>query len=451
MDYKGNGMGKVLVIGLDCADPGLLGELLPGLPHLGGLVERGEFRRIRSVDPPITVPAWMCAFTGKDPGELGVYGFRNRVDRSYGGLRVVSSAAFRAPAVWDGLGRMGLRSLVVGVPGTYPPKPVRGLLVSGPPAPGTDSPYTFPRALARRIRKLVGEYVIDVRDFRTTEKDRVIDEVYRMTERRFALMAAFLSEERWDLAIMVEMGPDRIHHALWAHHDPSHPKHDPESPYRDAIRDYYRYLDGRIGELLEAVPSGTQVIVLSDHGIQPAYGGIAVNEWLIREGYLVLREYPRGPTPIRELIERGLVDWGRTAAWGEGGYYGRIFLNVRGREPRGIVPPERYEGFRRRLAEGLAGILDEDGKPLRTRVLFPEEIYREVNRIPPDLMVYFGNLRWRSIGSVGWGRVHLHSNDTGPDDANHSPYGAFIASPALAGEGELSLIDLHDLILGLFR
>ena len=441
---------RALVIGLDCLDPRLVEGLLPELPVLGRLIGEGEFRRLRSVDPPITVPAWMCAFTGRDPGELGVYGFRNRVGRSYDALRISTSAAFRVPAVWDELGGMGLRSIVVGVPGTYPPKPLRGLLVSGFLAPGTDRDYTFPRALKHRIAEIVGEYIIDVRDFRTDDKSHVVEEVHRMTARRFELMGTLLAEESWDFAVVVEMGPDRIHHALWAHHDPTHPKHDPASPYKDAIRDYYRFLDAQIGTLLEAVPSGTQVIVMSDHGIQPMYGGIAVNEWLIRKGYLALREYPREPARMEELIEGGLVDWSRTVAWGEGGYYGRVFLNVRGREPEGIVPPGEYDAVRRELAEALVTIPDEEGNPLGTRVLFPQEIYREVNGVPPDLIVYFGDLRWRSVGTVGRGMIRWHENDTGPDDANHAPDGVFIASPALAGR-DLSLPDIHDLILGLFR
>lgn len=271
-----------------------------------------------------------------------------------------------------------------------------------------------------------------------------------MTEQRFRLMEALLAEEHWDFAVFVEMGPDRLHHALWAHHDRSHPKHDPGSPYKDAIRNYYRFLDGRIGRLLEAIPGDTQVIVISDHGVQAARGGIAVNEWLIREGYLVLREYPPEPIPMRELIERGLVDWGRTVAWGEGGYYGRIFLNVRGREPEGVVSPGEYDAVRRELAKKLAAMPGENGAPLGTRVLFPEETYREVRGIPPDLIVYFGDLRWRSIGTVGRGELYWHENDSGPDDANHAPYGVFIASPLLAGETP-SLVDIHDLILGLYR
>ena len=440
-------MKRVAVIGLDCADPDLLEEFLSDLPTFRELVRSGTFSRLRSVDPPITVPAWMCMMTGKDPGELGVYGFRNRMNYSYEGLGVASSARFSAPAVWDELGRRGLRSILLGIPGTYPPKPVRGLLVSGPLTPSSGADYTYPASLKGKIARWVGDYMPDVRDFRTQDKAWLIKQVHSMTERRFALARKLVSKEAWDFFAMVEMGPDRIHHGLWAHHDPAHPKHDPQSPFRDALREYYRLLDEKLAELLSDLPGGTQVLVVSDHGAQRMEGGIGLNEWLIEEGYLVLKEYPKKPTRMGELIRRGLVDWSRTVAWGEGGYYGRVFLNVQGREPQGIVPPERYEEVRAELAERLAAIPDEAGNPIDTRVFRPEELYRKVRGIPPDLIVYFGDLRWRSIGTVGWGRIHFHENDIGPDDANHAPHGIFIAYPKLDARKERSILEVKDLVL----
>ncbi len=441
------GIKKLAVIGLDCADPNLVEEFLPELPVLAELIRGGTFSRLRSIDPPITVPAWMCMFTGKDPGELGVYGFRNRTDYSYDGLGIATSAKFRAPTVWDILGRRGKRSILLGIPGTYPPKPVRGLLISGFLAPDTKADYTYPSALKRRIESWVGEYILDVRNFRTDNKAWLVDEIHRMTQQRFDLARKLVTEEEWDLFIMVEMGPDRIHHGLWAHHDPRHPKHDPKSPFRNAIREYYHFLDHKIGEFLSDLPENTQVLVVSDHGAQRMDGGIGINEWLIREGYLVLKEYPEKPTRMGDLIKVGLVDWSRTVAWGEGGYYGRVFLNVRGREPQGVVPPEHYEKVREELAMGLSSIPDEEGNPIGTRVYRPEELYREVKGIPPDLIVYFGNLRWRSIGTVGWNKVHFHENDTGPDDANHAPYGLFIAYPKLDEKGERSILDVAGIII----
>ena len=124
-----------------------------------------------------------------------------------------------------------------------------------------------------------------------------------------------------------------------------------------------------------------------------------------------------------------MVDWSRTRAWGEGGYYGRIFLNVAGREPAGCLSASEYESFRSRLKGELEALGDEEGKTIGTRVFRPEEIYRQVNNIAPDLIVYFGDLNWRSAGAVGVGAWHLRENDTGPDDANHMEDGVIVWDP----------------------
>jgi predicted AlkP superfamily phosphohydrolase/phosphomutase len=389
--------------------------------------------------------------TGKDPGELGVYGFRNRKDHTYTGLGVASSASFREPTVWDLLGERGLRSIMIGFPGTYPPKPVKGLLVSCFLAPSTEVVYTYPASLREKVARFAGEYLFDARDFRTEDKARLIEEVVTMTKRRFALARGLASSEPWDFLALVEIGLDRMHHALFAHRDPSHPKHDPASPYKDALRQYYQLLDQEIAELLSDLPGHTRVLVVSDHGVQSLEGGIALNEWLIRQGYLVLKRDPAEPgTRLDDLVREGQVDWSRTLAWGEGGYYGRVFLNVAGREPEGAILSSEYDQVRRRLAREIEAIPDEDGNPIGTRVLWPEEIYREVRGIAPDLLVYFGDLRFRSIGTVGWGEVHLRGNDTGPDDANHAPYGILISYPREEPNGDRSILEVRDLILGHF-
>ncbi|HHT9144904.1 MAG TPA: alkaline phosphatase family protein, partial [Candidatus Wunengus sp. YC61] len=137
---------------------------------------------------------------------------------------------------------------------------------------------------------------------------------------------------------------------------------------------------------------------------------------------LKLVQYPAESTPFNKLI----VDWANTMVWGEGGYYGRIFMNVKGREPRGIIAPQHYEHFRNELIRKLEDLRDEKGRNIHTRVFKPEEIYSECKGIPPDLIVYYGDLFWRSIGSVGTGTIWASENDTGPDDANHSQYGIFI-------------------------
>jgi predicted AlkP superfamily phosphohydrolase/phosphomutase len=165
------------------------------------------------------------------------------------------------------------------------------------------------------------------------------------------------------------------------------------------------------------------VLVVSDHGAKRMDGGIRVNEWLRREGYLALREEPAGPTRVTP----DLIDWSRTVAWGEGGYYCRLFLNVEGREPRGIVPAADYQRVRDELKAGLEALGDEDGNPIGTVAHRPEDLYPGgAKNVVPDLMVYFGNLSWRSLGTVGGGPIHAVENDTGPDDANHAHAGMYV-------------------------
>jgi len=428
---------KLFVIGLDCAEPSLVFDRWADeLPNLKKLMDTGTYGELESTIPPITVPAWTCMLTGKDPGELGFYGFRNRADYSYDQMSIATSAAIKYPRVWGWASAAGKRVIVVGVPQTYPPRPVNGILVTSFLTPSTLSEYTYPAEFKAEIARVVGEYMLDVPNFRTDDKDNLLRQVYEMTEKRCKLVKHLLRTRagEWDFFMWVEMGPDRMHHGFWKYMDPRHPKHEPGNPYEDAIHDYYKYLDTEIGEMLELLPDDAAVLVMSDHGAQPMEGGICINEWLMQEGYLVLKEQPEGIVPLSKCE----IDWERTKAWGAGGYYGRLFLNVEGREPQGVIPAQDYEKVRDELIAKLEAITDPQGRNIGTRVFRPEEVYREINNIPPDLIIYFGNLAWRSVGSVGLNGIHTFENDTGPDDANHAQNGLFILTvPGQPGRGRV--------------
>jgi predicted AlkP superfamily phosphohydrolase/phosphomutase len=435
---------RVLVIGLDCAEPSLVFEKWRNqLPNLRALMERGAWTTMNSTIPPITVPAWSCMMSSKDPGTLGIYGFRNRKDFTYAGLSFATSTAVKEPRLWDILSKAGKQSIVMGVPGTYPPSPVNGAMISCFLTPDlATNTYTYPPELRDEIDAVLGknQYMVDVSDYRTENKDAVLREIYAMTDRRFKLAKHWAKSKPWDFFMLVEMGVDRIHHAFWKYFDPQHRKFEPNSPFADAIRDYYIHVDKLIGDLLAALPQQTAVVVVSDHGGKRIDGGIAVNEWLIREGYLTLLETPKQPTPLGKLK----VDWSKTKVWSEGGYYARIFINRQGREPQGIVTPAEYEGLRDELIRKLEALGDETGKPIGTKVYRPEKLYQKCNAIPPDLVVIFGELYWRSIGSVGYNAVHVFENDTGPDDANHAQDAMFILSAPGMCPGKIAPIDILD-------
>lgn len=438
------------VIGLDCAEPELVFDRWrEQLPNLSRLMDAGTWGPLRSVDPPITVPAWSCMMTGRDPGELGIYGFRNRSSHDYGSLTVADSSSVLIDRVWDHLSRAGRHVIVVGVPQTSPPVPVNGELVSCFLTSDTRrDPYTFPAALRAEIESMVGAYRVDVRSFRSDERDRILAQVYEMTEQRFTVCRHLLDTRPWDFFMMVEIGLDRMHHAFWRFLDPEHPRHEPGHRYRDAIRSYYVYLDEEIGELLERFDEDTTVLVVSDHGARPMQGAICVNEWLAQEGYLALERQPRELVPFSEAP----VDWSRTRAWGEGGYYCRLCLNVAGREPQGVVRADEYEPLLDELAERLERLPGPDGRAIGTRVFRPQELWREQRGIPPDLVVYFGDLGWRSNGSLGHGRHWTYENDTGPDDANHDRDGlCIIAGPDVPAQRreDLTIYDIAPTILAL--
>src|ERR1700690_4380284 len=143
--------GKTLVIGLDCAAPEILFQH-PGLDNIRALMERGCYGRLESVIPPITVPAWMCMTTSQDPGSLGVYGFRNRLDHTYDKLGFANSASIKALAIWDQLARQGKKSIIVGVPPNYPPRRVNGISIGCFLTPDTvKNDFTYPPGIKSKI------------------------------------------------------------------------------------------------------------------------------------------------------------------------------------------------------------------------------------------------------------------------------------------------------------
>lgn len=434
---------KVMVIGLDCAEPRLVFEQWKDeLPYLRSLMEKGGHGRLKSTIPPITVPAWMSMMTGKSPGVLGFYGFRNRKNYDYGDLEYATALKLKDKTVWDYLSETNKKSIILNVPQTYPPKPLNGHLISCFLTPDAASQYSYPATLKDEVQKLVGEYIFDVKNFRSEDKNYILNQIYSMAEQHFVVARTFLERKEWEFFMMVDMGVDRIHHAFWKYCDETHPKHPPGNPYKNAIRDYYKYVDTQIGSLLRYVDSETAVFVVSDHGAQKMDGGICLNEWLIKEGYLKLLKEPDG---IKSPEKIG-IDWSRTKVWGEGGYYGRVFLNVKGREPQGIIEPSQYEAIREEIIDKLENLPDEFGNSIGTKVFRPEAVYKELRGIPPDLIVYFGNLAWRSVGSVGHKTIWTHENDTGPDDANHAQYGMIIVNhPAIAPNTKLPDLDIRDI------
>ncbi len=415
-------MRRALLIGLDCAAPQLLFErFIDRLPNLRKLMQGGVYGGLESCDPPITIPAWTVMASSRSPGRLGLYGFRHRKDNSYNDIWIASSLRIKEKRIWDHVAEAGGKSCLIGIPPSYPPFPLDGWLVGCFITPDTNRSYTHPDGLKEEIRELVGDYPIDV-EFRIDDKRGLKKDLFDMTEKHFQVIEHLLSTRDWSFSMFVEIGLDRIHHAFWKYFDEDHPLHEPGSEFENVVGDYYALLDERVGRLMELVGEDTIIMVASDHGGKAMKGAFCVNSWLEERGLLKLRK------PVEKIsrLQEADVDWERTTAWGWGGYYARIFINVKGREKQGVVDPADYEMVRERIAEKIRGIRGPNGEEWATRVFKPEDAFPECRGDPPDLMVYFDDLSWRSAGTIGHGNLHLPENDTGPDDAVHDKMGLYI-------------------------
>lgn len=439
-------MPRALVLGLDCAPPALVFDRFAGvMPCLSRLRREGAFGRLRSTEPPITMPAWASMASGRDPGELGLYGFRNRGE-GYA-LTISTARDVKFKRVWDYVGEAGKKVAALYVPPSYPPPPVRGVSLGCFLTPDDAERFAFPPRFQRTLLERFGPHRPDVPGFRADDLPRIEAELFASTRHRFEVLRHVLAEEAPDLTFFVEMGPDRLHHAFFHHFDVDHPRFVPGNPFEDVGARYYAFLDAEIEATLALVPEDTHVLVVSDHGAKPMLGGVAVNELLVREGYLHLKEAPSGPA----ALVPAMIDWSRTRAWAEGGYYARVFLNVKGREPEGIVAADEVEPLVAELTRLFESLPSPEGAPMKTSARRPRDRYRKTRGHPPDLMVYFDDLNRRALGKVGLGAIHLPSDDRGPDACNHDWDGIFIAKgPGFDGVGELRgphLLDVFPTLL----
>jgi predicted AlkP superfamily phosphohydrolase/phosphomutase len=420
---NGGAQPKVLVIGLDGIPSNLLfNDLLKDLPNIKTMADNGLFATLESCHPPITVPAWMVMMTSKSPGELGIYGWRHRKGFSYNEGWIANSLSIKEPRVWDLLAKEGKKVCLIGIPPSYPPTQVNGSLISCSLTPKNSKSFTHPPQLAGEVENIVGgNYLFDI-PFRIEDRNEALNKLYEMTDKRFKVINHLLKKGKWDYFMFVEIGFDRLHHMFWKYYDSTHPKYEPSNKYHKVIPEYYKYVDGKIGEILSTIDDDTYVLLVSDHGTASMKGAFCINEWLINEGYLVLKKYPNS---IADL-DNSEVDWDKTTAWGWGGYYARIFFNVKGRESNGKIPMDKFHTVREDLKRKLLTIEGPQGQKFDNKVFCPEDLYDESNGSKPDLIVYLDNLSWRSAGTIGHNTFYLSENDAGPDDSVHWMDGVFI-------------------------
>ncbi len=437
---------KVIVIGLDCATPQLMfDQYASDLPNIQQLMSAGTWGPLKSTVPPITVPAWAAMTTSRHAGDLGCYGFRSRKAGSdYNSMDIAHGGMITAPRVWDVLGEAGLHTGMLGVPQTYPARPINnGMMVTCFLTPNTSVDFTYPTTLKQEIVDLCApdDYIFDFANRSQEPPEKVLATIYKMTDQRQRIFKDWIVNKQWDFLMMVEMGVDRIHHYLWHFMDSTHKDYVPGNPYEQKIRDYYKHIDTFIGEVRELAPPDTIIYVVSDHGAKRMDGMFVLNQWLAQEGYLVFKTPPAPGT----TIEQADIDWTKTRAWAWGGFYGRLFLNVAGREPQGIVEPGQVDELIEEIRSKLSAVPGPTGQDLQHQIYRATELYPDAVGDVPDLLIFWGDLYFKIAGTVGYPSLYIDQDDKGLDYGVHDWNGIFIKhNPLIPGAGEQTQLDILD-------
>ena len=217
------------------------------------------------------------------------------------------------------------------------------------------------------------------------------------------------------------------------------------------MKDIIDYYNKEVGKLLELLDENTKIILLSDHGIKRLHTRVNVTDWLIKEGYMVLKEPIKGKTPFN----LAMVDWNKTKAFAIGAYEAQVYLNLKGREPEGIVEKEEYDNLLQEMAEKLKKIPGDRGEELDTNIIYKKKDYDgKFIEDAPDMIVYFDKMEY-GCNSTLIGNDTLWSPNTakGSDDATHSEQGIFIMADGKSkgNLGAISYLDIAPTVLNLLK
>jgi len=372
---------KVLVLGFDGASPRLVDSWIEDLPTFKTFKKRGIFGQTIPPIPAQTPVAWTTFMTGKNPGKHGIFSFAVRKRGSYE-REIIRPEMIKSKTLWRILSEYNKRVGVINVP-MCNKEDVHGFIIPGFLSKSEGIPH--PSGLSRRIKqrfkidKLVGDVEAKTLERVESDPDSFFERVNRITDEMAEVSLYLLQEEKWDFFMNVFMGTDRMHHFFWRYVDKTHPEHE-ESEVSNLVKDFYIKADAIVMDFLNSVEEDTIVVVLSDHGFCPIHKEVFVNNYLEKLGFL--------------KTKNGKIDTEKSKAISYG--YGDIWLNVKGREPNGLIQiGEEYEATRDKIIDGLMKIEIDSKSPFKD-VKRREELYWG-NRLneAPDLTIVF-NVGWQA-------------------------------------------------------
>lgn len=416
---------RAVLVGLDGVPFTLIEKLIEDgvTPNIGSLAAVGanRFKQMDASLPEISSVSWSSFMTGTNPGRHGIYGFMDLRPGSYK-MYFPSYPDLKAEPIWDTIGKQGKRSVVLNLPGTYPARPLNGVLVSGFVAIDIKK-AVHPASILPDLKSMA--YRIDVDTAKATDANhlyRDLDETLAARERAFN---HFWKNEKWDLFIAIITGTDRLQHFQWdAVADAGHPNH------RKAM-DYYAKVDGVVGRLIGKLGDNDALYMMSDHGFCAIESEVYVNRLLVDGGFLKWEKDP--PDSFGDIARES-----RAFAMDPS----RIYIHRQGRYPKGIVAESDVEALRNELKEFFLNV-EKNGRKIIKEVFFPEDIYEgpELERAP-DLVLLTNDgfdLKANIKKPEAFGRTHF----TGM----HNRHDAFLVSNRDLPSKRPHIQDVHGYLL----
>ncbi len=346
---------RIVVIALDGTPYSLIRRLTSEgiLPNLSRIFKEGSLKPMLSTVPCVSSTAWASFLTGVSPGRHNIYGFTDRHRGTYE-IFVPTSLDLTSRTLWEHLSELSKRVFSMNVPVTYPPRKINGVLISGFLCIQI-ARAAYPPHVSDQLKKMGYRIDIDIKRAKESTEFLLSDLDY-VLDRKIEAMCAFWEKETWDFFMVHIMETDRLHHFLWEYWEGGDPV------YAPAFIRFYRKIDAILGEFTRRLGDDTALMILSDHGFCSLKKEVAVNRILQERGWLAL-----GGDSLDSI---------RPESRAYSLAPGRIYTNLKGREPKGSVHPQDYNVIKDRLKGELLALSDPDtGDPVIGRVVEKEEIY----------------------------------------------------------------------------
>lgn len=409
-----NKKSQVIVIGLDGATWDLIKPWAEEgtLPSFKEIMDNGAWGTLESTLPPLSPSAWSSIFTGVTPAKHSVWAFVKQKKESYF-IRPITSKDIKKKLLWDYLTENGLRGIFFNIPFVYPPKMINGILTSGLGTPSKNSEFAYPPAVKEEVREKFPDYDVDFNEdeiLRFGNKRSISERILKITKAHMDAFKYFYKKEEAYVYSVVIRSLDVVQHYFWDD--------------QDTLFRFYNQADEFLAWILANKKRGDILVICSDHGFRGVNKNFYINDFLKKKDLLIVKEggKKRKKLPSAEAMHKvliklqlrkliwaikhskhleqilkifpsgeipaNMIKWNDTKAYYQEGSGGLIKINVKDREPEGLVDPEDYDGVRGTIIKKILEFRDpETGEKVIEFAKKGEEMYNNGDYIP-DIIIY---------------------------------------------------------------